>query len=256
MTLEYRNTKIYFTAKGTGNPIIFLHGFLESSKIWEPFIPDLSEKRQVVCIDLPGHGRSGVIEEVHTMELMAEAVHHVLQHLEIKSATIVGHSMGGYVGLAFCENFLNFAKCLILMNSTPLEDSEERIINRERAITVIRKNKKAFISMAISNLLIKENSEKFNKEITQLKSEAQNFPTKGIIAAIKGMKIRTNRTEVLKNFSGNKIMILGKNDPVLDYESTKYIGHQCDCVIISNENGHLSFMENFSQIKKVVHFIE
>lgn len=256
MTLEYRNTQIYFTAKGTGNPIVFLHGFLESSKIWEPFIPELSEKRQVICIDLPGHGRSGVIEDTHSMELMAEAVYKVLQHLEIESPTIVGHSMGGYVALAFCERFLNFARCLILLNSTPAEDSEERKNHRERAILVVRKNKRAFVSMAISNLLSPENSEKFNKEITQLKSEAQKFPTKGILAAIKGMKIRTNRTEVLKNFPGRKFMVLGKNDPVLNYESAKNIGYDCNCEILENENGHLSYIENFPQIKKLVHFIE
>lgn len=256
MTLEYKNAQIHFTSKGIGNPIVFLHGFLECSKIWIPFIPELSEKRQVVCIDLPGHGKSGVIEEIHSMELMAETVHHVLQHLKIESATIVGHSMGGYVALALCESFPNFVKCLILMNSTPTEDTEERKINRERAISVVRKNKTVFISIAISNLLTPENSEKFNKEISQLISEAQKFPTSGIIAAIKGMKIRTNRIGVLKSFNREKIMILGKNDPVMNYESTKNVGYYCDCEVIENRNGHLSYLENFSQINKIVHFIE
>ena len=101
MTLNYRNTQLYYTSKGIGNPIVLLHGFLESSNIWNFFIPSLSEKRQVICIDLPGHGKSGNLDEVHSMELMADAVYHVLSHLKIEKVTLVGHSMGGYVEFGF-----------------------------------------------------------------------------------------------------------------------------------------------------------
>src|SRR5690606_4982303 len=128
--------------KGTGNPLVLLHGFLESSKIWEPFIPGLSVKRQVICIDLPGHGRSGLLGEVHSMELMADVVKAVLDHLEINSATLLGHSMGGYVSLAFCEKFPNSAAGVVLMNSTPQEDSAEKKLNRDRSVSVVKRNKK------------------------------------------------------------------------------------------------------------------
>lgn len=256
MTLTYKNTDIFFTAKGTGNPIVFLHGFLESSKIWKPFVEELSEKRQVILIDLPGHGRSGIIDETHSMELMADAVHAVLEHLEVKQVTIVGHSMGGYVSLAFCEKFLTMTRCLVLMNSTPTADSEERKIHRQRAIAVVRKNKRAFVSMAISNLLTPENNQKYNAEISALKVEAAKFPTTGITAALKGMKIRTDRSKVLQQFNGPKYLILGKNDPILNYESATKAGEATNCKIISNEDGHLSYIENFEQIKEIVHFVE
>lgn len=256
MTFSYKNTDIFFTAKGTGNPIVFLHGFLESSKIWEPFVEELSKKRQVILIDLPGHGKSGVIEEVHSMELMADAVKEVLIHLEVEQATIVGHSMGGYVSLAFCEKFPSMTRCLLLLNSTPSEDSKERKVNRQRAITVVKKNKKAFVSMAISNLLTPENNKKFKEQISALKAEAIKFPSKGITAALKGMKIRTNRIQALNEFEGPKYVVLGKNDPILDYELTAKAVKQANCKVIFNENGHLSFIENFSQIKEIVHFIE
>ncbi|MFO7719364.1 MAG: alpha/beta fold hydrolase, partial [Gillisia sp.] len=105
MILNYENTPIFYSTKGTGNPLVFLHGFLESTKIWEPFIEKLSAKRQVICIDLPGHGKSGNISDIHTMELMADAVHAVLKHLRIEQVSLVGHSMGGYVSLAFLEKF-------------------------------------------------------------------------------------------------------------------------------------------------------
>ena len=256
MKLNYKSTGLFYTTKGTGNPLVLLHGFLESTKIWEPFIEKLSAKRQVICIDLPGHGKSGNIGEIHTMELMADAVHTVLEHLKIEQASLVGHSMGGYVGLAFVEKFPGLTKSLVLMNSTPEEDSEEKKINRDRSISIVRKNKKAFVSMAIRNLLPPENYLKFKKEIDELKNQANQMSEEGIIAALKGMKIRTNRISLLKNFRNPKYLILGTKDPVLNTEGTQSVGDFCQCKIILTETGHLSYMENYTEIDKILHFID
>ncbi|UJH89983.1 alpha/beta fold hydrolase [Antarcticibacterium sp. 1MA-6-2] len=87
MLLEFKNTQIFFTSKGAGKPLVLLHGFLESSSIWEPYIEDLSQVRQVICIDLPGHGHSGTIGSIHSMELMADVVKAVLEHLKISKAS-------------------------------------------------------------------------------------------------------------------------------------------------------------------------
>lgn len=256
MKLNYKSTELFYTTKGTGNPLVFLHGFLESTKIWEPFTEKLSAKRQVICIDLPGHGKSGNISDIHTMELMADAVQAVLQHLKIEQASLVGHSMGGYVSLAFLEKFPGMTKSLVLMNSTPEEDSEEKKINRDRSINVVRKNKKAFISMAITNLLPPENYLKFKAELDELKVQANKMSKEGIIAALKGMKIRTSKKLLLRNFRNPKYLILGTKDPVLDIETTYEVGNSCNCKIILTENGHLSYMENYTEIDEFLHFID
>lgn len=256
MKLNYKSTELFYTTKGTGNPLVFLHGFLESSKIWDPFIENLSAKRQVICIDLPGHGKSGNISDLHTMELMADAVLAVLKHLKIEQASLVGHSMGGYVSLAFLEKFPGSTKSLVLMNSTPEEDSEEKKINRDRSIAIVKKNKKAFVSMAITNLLPPENYLKFKTEIDDLKNQANQMSKEGIIAALRGMKIRTNKISLLKNFRNPKYLILGTKDPVLNTETSHNIGISCQCKIILTENGHLSYMENYTEIDKFLHFID
>jgi len=256
MTLKFQNTSIYYSTKGTGNPLVLLHGFLESSKIWEPFIPGLAVKRQVVCIDLPGHGRSGLISEVHSMELMANVVKAVLDHLEINSATILGHSMGGYVALAFLEKFPQSTSGIILMNSTPVEDTAEKKINRDRSVEVVNRNKKAYIDAAISGLVTPENDIKFKAEIGKIKDGANTFPTNGITAALLGMKIRTNKSEVLKNFNKLKIMVSGKKDPIMPYNEAILIAKECDCKLFSMPDGHLSYLENSAKIDKFVHFID
>ncbi len=108
--VKYRGADIHFTSHGSGNPLILLHGFMESSRIWEPFLPTLCEHRQVVCIDLPGHGESGCFNEIHSMEDMAKAVKEVLWHLEIEKAAVAGHSMGGYVSLELNKIFPTLLK--------------------------------------------------------------------------------------------------------------------------------------------------
>ena len=73
MTLEFQNKQIHYTDTGKGETLVLLHGFLESKEIWTNFIPEFSKYGRIITIDLPGHGKSECIEEVHTMELMAQA---------------------------------------------------------------------------------------------------------------------------------------------------------------------------------------
>lgn len=256
MMQMYKNTPLFYSSAGTGNPIVLLHGFLESSSIWEPFIKDLSRERQVICIDLPGHGKSGNLNDVHSMDLMAEAIHAVLAQLQIQKVTIMGHSMGGYVSLAFCKKFPIMTQGLVLLNSTPEADSEEKKKNRDRSIEITKRNKSSYISMAISNLLSEKNSNFFADQIESLKKEAMTFSEEGIIAALEGMKIRTDNLSTLSEFMGPKYMINGTQDPILDFSDTERIANTCGCKLFSLEGGHLSFMENETELKKIMHFID
>lgn len=251
MTLDFKGSDIYYTVAGEGEATLLLHGFLESSKIWEEFLPEFSKYGKIITIDLPGHGRSSVISEVHTMELMAEAVYEVLKATGVKKANFIGHSMGGYVGLAILENYPQLINDFMLLNSTPQEDSEEKKENRDRSAELVEKNKRAYVSMAIKNLLSPRNSDKFSEEIHELIEEATGFPTKGITAALKGMKIRTNRTHVLRSFKGNKLLVAGEEDPLVNIPDLKAIASETGTQFISFSGGHLSYIENKSEFIKL-----
>jgi len=255
MIFNYKNIPIHFEIFGNGTAVVLLHGFLESSTMWEPLLPELAKNKTVITIDLPGHGKSGVIAEIHTMELMAEVVDEVLQKLEITSATFIGHSMGGYVSLAYAELFPEKINKLILLNSTPVPDSEERKINRNRALKVIDQIPEAFISMAIGNLFAESAREKFSEEIETLKKEAYSFPVNGIKAAIKGMRDRMDRTEILKNFSKEKYMVLAKEDSIMPFTEEKKLAENCGVSIKVIEGGHMSWIENWENIKDYLLFI-
>ena len=256
MTTTYKNAPISFTSQGNGNPLVLLHGFLETKEIWKDFTAELSAKRQVICIDLPGHGGSGNFAEIHTMSDMAEAVKAVLNELDIAKASFAGHSMGGYVSLEFQNIFPTIINSLVLVNSTPKADSEERRVNRDRAATLVLKNKRAFVSMAMSNLLTPENNQIFKSQVGVLKNRALQFSSAGIYAAIKGMKIRTDHTELFAKFNGQKIVVAGEYDSVLEYDRIKTTAIRCKAKFCSLPDGHLSFLENQTELRGILHFID
>ena len=251
MTLSFRGAEINYSVVGKGEATILLHGFLESSQIWEEFLPEFTKYGKIITIDLPGHGKSEVISEVHSMELMAEAVYKVLEATDVKKANFIGHSMGGYVGLALMEQHPELIRDFMLLNSTPLADSEEKKENRDRSAELVEKNKQAYVSMAIKNLLSPANSERFSDEIQKLITEASHFPSSGITAALKGMKIRTDRTEVLKDFSGRKVIVAGKEDPLVNIPDLEVIANDVGATFICFSGGHLSYIENKKEFVKL-----
>lgn len=249
---HYKNTKISYTDAGKGTAVVLLHGFLENSTMWNYLAPVLAKKNRVICIDLLGHGQTDCLGYVHTMEDMADVVHQVLSELKIRKAVFVGHSMGGYVALAFAELYPESMKGLVLLNSTSRADSDERIANRTRAIKAVKQNYVAAVRMSIANLFSEENREKLIEQIEWVRDEALQTPLQGIIAAQEGMKLRKDR-EVLLHFAPYPIMlILGKKDPVLNYEENLEQIEGTNVQLVTFNDGHMSHLENQAELEKVL----
>ena len=116
MILDYKNAAIFYTDSGKGPAVVLIHGFLENTTMWNVIIPELSKRNRVIAIDLLGHGKSDCIGYTHSMELFAETLEAVLKKVRIRKCILVGHSLGGYVALAFAEKHPKRVKGLCLMN--------------------------------------------------------------------------------------------------------------------------------------------
>lgn len=251
-TLSYKNTKISYTDSGQGNTIVLLHGFLENKKMWKDYVTLFAEKNRVITIDLLGHGESDCLGYVHSMEDNAGVVKEVLEDLKIEKATILGHSMGGYVGLAFAELFPTKINKLVLLNSTSKEDNAEKKLNRSRAIKAVKQNYVNFVSLAIGNLFSENNRTRLADEIEKVKIQALKTPLQGIVASLEGMKIRKDREFLLHENLFPVLLILGKKDPVLNYEENIAQIENTNVKLVSFEDGHMSQIENKEELKTIL----
>ncbi len=248
----FKNTKINYTDTGKGTAVVLLHGFLENLGMWDNYIEIFSRKNRVIAIDLLGHGKTDCLGYIHTIEDQADMVHQVLHDLKIRKAILIGHSMGGYIALAFAELYPDYMKGLVLLNSTARADSDEKKLNRDRAILAVKQNYTAFVRMSIANLFSEENREKLVEDIEFVRKEALQTPLQGIVAALEGMKIRNDR-EVLFHFTDfPKLLILGKKDPVLDFEEHRSQIENTKVEFAAFEDGHMTHIENQTELKPIL----
>jgi pimeloyl-ACP methyl ester carboxylesterase len=252
MQLTYKNTVVNYTSTGSGAAVVLIHGFLENSTMWKSISEVLSKKNRVICIDLLGHGTTESHGYIHSMEDQAELVKAVLDHLKLRRYSFVGHSMGGYVALAFANLFPANVKGLVLMNSTALSDTKEKIVNRDRGIKAVKQNHKLFVQVAIPMLFSEENRTIFTTEIKEVTNEALKISPQGIIAALEGMKIRKDFTSIYKKSNFPIAMIIGKQDPALDYDSLIAQTKNTNVQVIEFPDGHMSHIENKNELIAVL----
>ncbi len=251
-TTTYKNTPIAFTEAGKGTAVVLLHGFLENRTVWDFFISELSQKYRVIAIDLLGHGQSQCHGYIHTMEDQADMVHEVLSELRIRKAFFAGHSMGGYIALAYAELYPEHVKGIVLVNSTSRADSDERKRNRDRAILAVKKDHTSFVRLSIANLFSEANRERLSGEIEHIRNQALQTPLQGIVAALEGMKIRKDR-EVLLHFGPYPVLVvLGKQDPVLNYEEGADQISGTKAQLVTFPDGHMSPVENRNELLAVL----
>lgn len=257
MTLEHKGIKIFYTDQGKGTAVVLLHGFLENNTMWDPFLPVLTKKNRVICIDLLGHGKTDCLGYMHSMELMAETVYTVLRHLKLRKYYIIGHSMGGYVALAFAEKNATNLKGLCLMNSTYEADDAERKELRTRANKMVQTNFDNMVRMSFANLFSESSKLRYKEKFNDALKEALKTSVQGYIACQEGMRIRSNKFNLLKSLACKSLIIIGDKDPVVLGEKLIKETRNTSISTVAFSEGHMSHIENEADFLHIImHFIE
>jgi len=257
--LKFENGQLNYSLKGDGKVVALLHGFLEDLSIWNDFSNKLSDKYKVLSIDLPGFGKSSVFSETHTMEFMAKAVYHILDSENVDTCVLCGHSMGGYVSLAFAELFPKKLRGLVLFHSQAAADSDEAKANRNRTIEIVNSNHSEFIHAFIPTLFAGKNVEIFSDEIERLQTVSAKTKKEGITAALSGMKDRKDSRKLISEADYPVYFIVGKQDskialPLIT-EQIK-LPKNAEAILLENV-GHMGFIEAREiTYKAFKHFIE
>ena len=241
-----------FRVSGDGPPVVFLHGFLESNTIWNGLLTEFINVKKI-CIELYGHGDSPDYKgDDLSIEKLANAVIAVLHNQNIKSYSIVGHSLGGYVALTMQKHEENpKCKAIVLLNSHPWKDTIRKKNERTQVAQLVVKNKSLFVKTAIPNLYT--DSEKYNKEINALINEAMNISSTTIAQTTLAMRDRSDTSKQLIQFGKRALVIQGKYDQLIPYaemqEFTKL--HKIPLCLLENA-GHMAYQESREEVVNAI----
>lgn len=234
---------LHFEIKGNGKEtLVLLHGFMENMTIWEDMEKHLSGKFSLLKIDLPGHGKSDRIAEIQTMELMAEEVKKVIDKQGLQSVHLLGHSMGGYISLAFAEKYPEYLKSLTLFFSTYFTDDEVKKEQRVKSYRIIKDAFAHYARAGVPNLFNPNEKDILEGKINKALEIALSTDNLGALACAKGMVERTDKRSVLENLEAKILVLAGKYDNAV--KVTQTIHHLPDKTNIKSyildcgHNGH------------------
>lgn len=250
----FQNKSINYQVEGQGETLVLIHGFMEDLGMWNHHSEELSKDYQVICIDLPGHGETGIWSDCHGMNFMADIVKEVISAENIEKCIMVGHSMGGYTTLAFAEKYPHRLNGIGLFHSHTMADSEGAKKNRERTIEIVKQEKMNFINQFIPSLFAEENQVKYKKEIDYQIEMANAMNPQGITAALAGMKERTMRLDVVAFSEVPVLFILGKKDSriAIDHALAQASTAPLAQITVLGSSGHMGWIEEKSKTTSAI----
>jgi pimeloyl-ACP methyl ester carboxylesterase len=248
--MELDPVDLYYEEYGQGTAMVLLHGFPFDHTIWEPLIPLLKQEARLILPDLRGFGRSPVPEGTYSMRLLAEDVAQLLDRLGIEKAMLVGHSMGGYVSLAFAQAYPGRLLGLGLVATHSAADSPERRQARNKlAVSALHKGARVVASDLVNNLTPKK---ELLEPINELILRAH--PT-GIAGALRGMAERHDLTGELSSLVIPAVVMVGKEDRLLNHELVKTMAQMLPkgWLVEIPDAGHMLTLEYPNQVAGTLH---
>ena len=259
--IQYKNKGIHYRVTGKGRPVLLIHGFAEDGNIWKELIKYLQNNFLLIVPDLPGSGKSKMLDgENVSIEDYAEVIKTILDKElpkvsptggDLEGAILIGHSMGGYITLAFAEKYPDLLNGFGLFHSSAFADDDEKKQIRQKAIDfIIAKGSHSFLKTSIPNLFAgKENL----KEMEDLIEEGKNFKPEALIQYYHAMINRPDRTDVLKTFNKPVLFIIGEKDNAVPMQASLL---QCHLPAIAHvhllDTGHVGMIEQSERSSMIV----
>ena len=257
MKIQMNGWTISYDTAGEGMPLLFIHGYPLSRKIWEPQASGLASYARVILPDLRGHGDSDALPGPYSVDMLAEDCLHLLNTLGITQPVVVcGLSMGGYVALAFYRKFAERMAGLILTSTRAAADSPEARANREKAILLAQTSgAMAIAESMLPKMFAPSTYNEQPKLVDQVRSIMAETPVEGIVGALQAMKDRPDSTPMLPSITKPVLIIHGSNDqliPATEAHAMQSAIPGSELVIIE-QAGHLLNLEQPGAFNQAVH---
>jgi pimeloyl-ACP methyl ester carboxylesterase len=257
----YQNKRLHYKIGGSGNPVVLLHGFAEDHQVWKHQLDELEKDFKIIAPDLPGSGLSEALEiENLAIEDLAKAIDAIIEAENIQQFILIGHSMGGYITLAFEHLYSKKIKAIGLFHSTCYGDSEIKIQNRKKSIDFIKNNgSESFLKTIVPDLYFDQ-----TKELHQIESHlsiANKISSSTLIQYYHAMINRTNHEHLVKTINKPVLFIGGSNDNLIPIEQTIKESCLSDCsfITILKISGHMGMIEEHKKtnqtLNQFIHFV-
>ena len=201
---------------GSGSTIVLIHGFLLNHTIWDGIVPKLTPRARVLRPDVRGLGRSPVTPGPYLIETLAADVAEVLDAKGIESATLVGHSLGGYIALAFYRMFRERVSGLALVGSRFASDTEQA--TRDRYALADRAEREgiapvvdAFLPRLFAPQVYAENPQLVER--TKRLCAATN--PQGAAAILRGAAQRVDASDLIEDIDVPFLFAIGDRDAIM-----------------------------------------
>jgi pimeloyl-ACP methyl ester carboxylesterase len=259
-TFNYKGGEVAYWLHGNGKPLLLVHGFAEDAHVWDYQVDFLKKYCFVIALDLPGSGLSAYNPALQTMDDFADCVYQLLQAENMAKCIMLGHSMGGYITLAFAEKYPQWLVGFGFVHSTAFADSGEKKQNRIKGIKMMEEyGSYAFIKSTAPNLFSVAYKQQFADKVNALIENGYNFKKEALQQYYRAMMNRPGRTEVLKQAAVPVLFIAGTEDvaaPLNDVLQQVHLPKTCYIHIIEN-TGHMGMWEATEAVNTyVLQFIE
>ncbi|MDQ6762965.1 MAG: alpha/beta hydrolase [Bacteroidota bacterium] len=223
--VRFKNKKIFYKVEGKGNPVMFLHGFAEDGRVWNYQVENLKRNYRLIIPDLPGSGPSEMLEGEVMLSDYAEAIKAIVdEEIDLDKEdqfTMIGHSMGGYITLAFAEKYPAALNGIGLFHSSSFADDEQKKETRRKGIGFIKKNgPELFLKNTIPNLFSEKTKAKAPELVEKLIALSKNFSGEALIQYYEAMIKRPDHSAILRSFKEPVLIIAGMHDNAVPLQAS------------------------------------
>jgi pimeloyl-ACP methyl ester carboxylesterase len=250
----HEGSKLNYQVYGQGRPVILVHGFGEEANVWDGLISHLKNRYQLIVPDLPGTGESDLIPDM-SIAGMAETIHDIVHAEEFQTCTLIGHSMGGYITLAFAEKYWNHLEAFGLFHSTSYSDTEEKKAIRRKGMAFIREHGAfEFLKTATPNLFSPKTKEENIGLIEKQIAGLSRLTPESLVAYYEAMIGRPDRTHVLRQTRVPVLFIIGKSDMAVSPDDSLQQSHlpEISYIHLLAHSGHMGMLEEPAACNRIL----
>lgn len=250
----YQEKELFYKLEGEGPPVLLVHGLAEDHTVWDRQTGFLSAHFQVLVPDLPGSGQSALLPHT-SMEELADAVKAILDAESIAQTVMIGHSMGGYVTLAFAEQHPHALKTFGLFHSTAYADSDEKKTGRKRNMDFLAANGTLpFLKQATPGLFSADTKQIRPELAQELIDRYSGFNPDALVAYNQAMLERPDRTQVIAAAPGPVLFVMGGHDTAVPLEQSLKQAHlaNVEYIHILKKSAHMGFLEESDESNQLL----